>query len=307
MGPHSIRVLEKLGQERQSPALLVEAADAALAAQLPVDAERLLRRAIDIDPQSPVAYTKLGLLLEAAGRFTEAETALQASLAIIESQPVLTILGSIQRRLGKDKAATIALRKSVALSPSDADAHHALALVLRDTAPAEAIDHFRIALSVEPSHPYSYREMRRALWKANRVEEAINACLEAIRQDPSDGWAHNYLGNLYFVSQRLEDAHAEFHTAAQLEPENAFFWAILGRISFAMARTADADAYFKRAASLALDDPYVFREYGLFLMTTGRLTRAKKYLSRALRLDPDDRRALEALEEIGARRGGSVS
>jgi tetratricopeptide (TPR) repeat protein len=79
---------------------LLQAANAAADGQLWRDAERLLKDVLIRDPARVDAYVNLGMVYESTDRLEEARDALERALEIEERQPVLTLLGSIQRRLG---------------------------------------------------------------------------------------------------------------------------------------------------------------------------------------------------------------
>jgi tetratricopeptide (TPR) repeat protein len=264
------------------------------------DAERLLKEVIEIDPQFTDAYVKLGLIWETQDRLTEACAALERALELEERQPVLTLLGSVQRRLGDNSAALETVTRSLSLEPNDDEALHLSALLLRDTDPLKAVEHFERVLAVDPTHPYMHREMGLALWKAGRLDDAITAYRRAIEMDPVDAWAHNFLGDVLFASHRAEEAKREYVRATELAPENGLLWASVGRICSALGEYSEAEKVFRRGLTLAIDEPVLHREYGILLQKTGRLTSAKRYLNRALELNPNQGRARKTLAAIEA-------
>ena len=108
-----------------------------LTAQLTGTGERH-HEAIWVDPAAAPVHAQLGVLLAAQERWDEARTALETSNALVEWQPLLTLLGSVQRELGDREAAETSLRRSLALDPHDAIAHHSLGVVLTPSAPQDA-------------------------------------------------------------------------------------------------------------------------------------------------------------------------
>ena len=281
-------------------AFFLQAAYAAADGHLWSDAERLLKKVIEQAPGCVDAYVKLGLVFECQERLKEARAALERALVLEERQPVLTLLGSIQRRLGDTAAAVATLRRSVSLDPNDDDAHHGLGLSLKETEPEEAIRHFQQALDIDPSHPHSHREMGMVLWKLQRLDDAFRAFQNAIHTAPDDAWAHDAFGHVLQREGRLEEAKGEFLRSTELEPASGFFWANLGRAAFELVEFDEAERYFRKGLSVELDEPVLCREYGALLKATGRLSKARRYLERALRLDPGDRRARSLLLDLDA-------
>jgi superkiller protein 3 len=291
------------GAPRKSDAIravpgILQAAYVAADGALWSDAEKLLKEVIELDPQCVDAYVKLGLIWETQGRLPEAREVLERAVALEERQPVLTLLGSVQRRLGDNSAALDAATRSLSLNPNDDEALHLSALLLRDTDPLKAVEHFERVLSLDPTHHYTHREMGLALWKAGRLDDAVAACRRAVEVDPNDAWAHNYLADILFASHRAEDAMREYVRATELAPENGLLWAGLGRLCASMGEYSRAEEAFRRGLELAIDEPALNREYGILLKKTGRLTSAKRYLKRALELNPNQARVLKALAEI---------
>ncbi len=277
---------------------LLQAAYAAADGELWSDAERLLKKVIELAPDCTDAYVKIGLVFENLERLAEARTMLERALELEERQSVLTLLGSVQRRLGDDAAAIATLRRSVALNPNDDEGHHALALALLETDPMQAVEHFRQALALDPNHPYAHREMGKALWKAHRFDEAIEAVRQAVQLDDADSWAHSYLGSLLEIQGHSKDAQREFLRASELDPGNGYFWANLGSVTTALGEYAQAETYLRKGLSVELHEAILYREYGVLLKKIGHLSKARRYLKRALRLNPNNKQTQRLLADL---------
>ena len=98
-------VWQELGFEFRDPDLVNAAAVAAWEAGLIERAEELFLEALKIQPTSPNGLFGLGMLLEESDRLAEARSFLEAGLEVEERAPMLTILGSVVRRLGDSDAA----------------------------------------------------------------------------------------------------------------------------------------------------------------------------------------------------------
>lgn len=291
-------VWQELAFEFRDPDLVNLAAMAAWEAGLVKRAEELFLEALKIQPANANALFGLGMLLEELNRLAEARSFLEAGLQVEERAPVLTILGSVVRRLGDNDTAQMWYRRSLAVSPDDAEAHHGLGLTLISRRPLEAAEQFRLALDIDPNLFHSRREMGHALWKAGRYEEAERACREAIVQNENDSWAHDYLGHLLLINGDSEGAEKEFRGAIELAPDQAFFHCNLGDLLARRGRLVEAEQAYLNALAADTGSSLANLKYGQILKSKGRLTTARKYLERALNADPTDPRPRAALDEI---------
>jgi len=253
-----------------------------------------------MDSSCAEAYFQLGLHVEGDGRLEEARELLEQGLRLVERQPILTILGSVQRRLHDSTAAKLSLTRAIELDSLDAEASYGLGLVFADTDPAEAILHLRRALEIDPNVPHANTELGFALFALRRFEEAGAALRLAVAQNPSDAWAHEELGHVLGRSGEWALAKDEYEHATALEPRNGLFWCHLADSCFQLGKSSEADEHYKRALELGLDDAYSYARYANFLRATGRLTTAKQYFRRALQLDSSIRQAKNALAELEA-------
>ena len=95
------------------------------------EAEPHLRRAIELRPQDPRPRTSLGSLLLQAGRPDEARTCYLAALQRVpDFGQALRGLGAANAAMGDAAGAILAFRRSLAVSPRDAQVHFELARLL---------------------------------------------------------------------------------------------------------------------------------------------------------------------------------
>jgi predicted Zn-dependent protease len=78
---------------------------------------------------------------------------------------------------------------------------------LRDRKPADALEHFRLAVELQPQNPYylSFLGLSTALAEKNRAK-ALELCQEALRLKPSEIQLHLNLLEVCLSGARLEDA-----------------------------------------------------------------------------------------------------
>jgi len=141
------------------------------------EAAEQLNRAITLDPANNAARMEFGLMLFNSGRPQEAAdsfaTILTAQPSNVDAARNLVIA---EARAGDLPAATAACRRLVALLPGKADSHSRLGqLLLQGGSFEPAIEEFRAAAQLDPSHPGIFSLLSRAYAAAGRPEEAEQA------------------------------------------------------------------------------------------------------------------------------------
>ena len=276
----------------------LRAAYAAMDGDLDQRAVDILERLIQMSSDNADAHFALGIHHWKRNRLEPARDMFIAGLTLEETQPILTILGGIQRRLGDRAAARTLLERSITLRPDDDEAHYALAeTVAREDLDA-SVKHFRRALEINSNFPHARRELGVVLWRQGHEEEAEHLLRKAILEDQSDAWAHDYLGHLLKGRDEWHDARDEFYSATMLEPQVGMFFSDLADAQSRLGQTVDAERNYLKALSLGVDDAHTLARYGLLLKQTGHLGRARTYLERALALDPTLRAARIAMTDL---------
>jgi len=197
-------------------------------------AEKLLKRALAIDPRFAPAWIALAIVyLNQADPFGVrpvdegdqlARDALQRALSIDpQNGPALRIMA----RLEGDQIAVYQLRQQ--------------ALVL---------------------DPRNVKLLRRAGWAElnhGRVDQAIDLTQRAIAIDPLELWNHINLSFMYYFANRLEDAVASAQMVLSLNPDAMFPHYVLGRVLLAqgdapaaLAAMEEANANFLRLNGTAI-------------------------------------------------------
>jgi protein O-mannosyl-transferase len=146
----------------------------------PAEAERRLGKALALDPAHPVAWIRLGNLLWARGAPDEAARAWNAAL---------------ERTAAWSRYQVWELRAAIAGVPEARPAARArlafaLALVLQEyRAHAEAEEHYRLAVQLEPGFGAAWNNLGVAYASRGRYAEALDAFVHALRLHPGEGGA----------------------------------------------------------------------------------------------------------------------
>ena len=120
----------------------------------PDEAERVLRRLVELDPADGDGLFQLGELLLEAGRFNEAGSVLERALALSPSNPLIGCYLGIARVRGGE--------------------------------PQRAVEAFRRALEIEPGYPEALLNLGNAYSMLNRHVEALDCFGRAYRASPGN-------------------------------------------------------------------------------------------------------------------------
>lgn len=116
------------------------------------EAERLYRRAIDLDPALAIAYTNLGNILFRRGDIPGAEKLYRRAIDVDDRQPEAHYnLGYVMLDRGQPRVAAAHFEHAIARDPRFADAHFNLAMAYEQLAEREkARSHWKKYLELEP-------------------------------------------------------------------------------------------------------------------------------------------------------------
>ncbi len=203
--PESKRRIRQATSERPDDArLVVLRAQAALFAGELEDAEKHLRRALEIDPNEQLAYQVLGAYLVRSGRTDEMIATYEAALANdVDSAAINTVLGSIYERQGRTGDALARYEAAVRADPSLGVAKNNLAQLLVENGGdlERALELAQQAKELLPNHPFVADTLGWVLYRKGVPEPAVDYFREAERGLGDD---HPSLGE---VRYRLALAH----------------------------------------------------------------------------------------------------
>jgi tetratricopeptide (TPR) repeat protein len=165
---------------------------------------------------------KTGQDLAAQGRFAEAEAPLkQAAELAPENYALLTLLGKVEGRLGKQADAIALLRRVVNGQPKIADAHVNLAIALADAGDLEgALKEVSTAESLSPKLVLAHLNRARVLADLHRPEEAEKEFAAAHQLAPDNPDDLFYWALLERDRGNLEKQISLFQQLVRLQPDN---------------------------------------------------------------------------------------
>ena len=290
-----------------------------VAAALSATLGEAARTAISVGGTTNASAHDLYLKARAQFRSDDSEDSLRKTIGLLDSSTtldpkfadafalkavVLTSLNGYYTKLGDRfepgfvQAAAVA-RQAIALAPSLASAHLALANVtywqLNIGAAATEFERGNALAGGDADDLLAFASFLSTLGKQ---DEAIKVARQAQARDPLNSAAFSMEGSAQFSAGRLAQAEAGYRKALALAPKRQLLRAYLGMILVELGKFADADAQFRQ-----LPADYLFRLVGESILYARQGNRAASdaALKRAQLLNGDA--AHYQYAEIHAQRG----
>jgi protein O-mannosyl-transferase len=228
--------------------------------------ESIWTRTLAVTSNNPVAHLHLGHAFLEKGQLDSAIFHFQESLKIFS-----------QSRLYGSSAAL---------------AHYGLGNALAAKGQrSDAISHYEKALRIKPNAA-AESDLALALYREQRVDEAINHWLSALSLDPNMVYAYAGLGDALLQRRRPGDALACYQKALQLAPQsvpllNGLAWVLATSSDAQFRNGAQAIQVARQADQLTHgEDPRIIRTLAAAYAENGQFGEAIHVTERALKLAP---------------------
>ena len=269
------------------------------------DAELLLRKLVEKDSTSYVAWFDLGFVENALGKVDESIAAYRKSVAakpdVFESN---LNLGLQLAKTGRPDAETF-LRAATKLQPTShpAEGHYRAWLSLGQTIekdrPPEALEAYRQATALQPKEAEPHAYAGEILEKVNKVADAEREYKQALELDSHSTDAVMGLANIYMRGRRFPEAEDYLKKLLAEHPTEAPVHIQLGRVLAAEGKIDGAIAELQTGAKLSPGDDALQRELAELYSTSGKNELAEAAYRALLKVHPNDaelhRRLGEAL------------
>lgn len=254
------------------------------------EAEKYLKRAIELRPQNDQARLYFGQVAEQRKRYNEAiERYLQVSEGehYFEAQARLGVvmarqgdLARARRHLESVNAQNDAQRVQVALAHEQ---------ILRDARQFnEALEVLNAAIKTVPGDKDLLYARALVAEKLNLLEVAERDLREILKKDPQNVNALNALGyTLTDRTTRYDEARDLLQKAMTLKPDDAFILDSMGWLQYRLGNTAEALKYLRRALEIR-NDAEIAAHLGEVLWVMGDRREAESVWNRALHETPDN-------------------
>ena len=193
-------------------------------------AQRLMEKAIELDPKFAAAYAELAHLHYLEWNFEWSENrqplnralvAAQKAVALDDSLPLAhTRLGWIYLWKKQHEKAVAEAERAVELDPNIALGHARLGEILNFAGrPEEAIGLIEQAMRLDPHYPFYYLYyLGHSYYRLEQTEQAIAAIKRSVVRNPDFISAHRLLAVIYGELGREEEARAEVAEVLRLNP-----------------------------------------------------------------------------------------
>ncbi|HEY1506932.1 MAG TPA: tetratricopeptide repeat protein [Stellaceae bacterium] len=206
-------------------------------------------------------------------RFIEAEKILRGALeAPGQSVDLRFLLGTVLAASGKLDEAIHYLEEARKAAPDDVNLLNNLGNALRLRGRAEeAVTHLRHALTIQPDAPDALISLGLALLMLGRSDQAVQCSRLALRMRTQDPEALFVLASALSEAGRAEEAAHCFERVLNLRPGHPAALNGLGLVKREQGRLAEAIATLRTALAAAPEDPTLHTNLGLYLMEQGDL------------------------------------
>jgi Flp pilus assembly protein TadD len=257
-------------------------------------AEALLKKAIDKDPKNYQAWFDLGFVLNRLGRVEDSIHAYRQSVAAKPEVFETNLnLGLMLVRFNSPEAERY-LRAATGLKPADhveegqASAWLALAHLLENTKPEDALAAYRKASELTPKDPEPHLSAGLLQERQKEFSAAEAEYKQVLAVDPHSTEAAIGLTNLYMKSGRLGDAEPLLRRLATERPEDAGIHLQLGRVLAAQSKKDDAITEIQTALQLAPADSDAQRELADLYSSAGKNDLAENTYRALVTTQPKD-------------------
>jgi tetratricopeptide (TPR) repeat protein len=251
------------------------------------EAEKYLRRTIDLAPTFAKPYEDLGHTLISLKRYEEAIEVLENATRL---DPGLELaffnLGKALAATGRGKEADSAFEKAFSLSP-ERKALAQAAEWISDGKYDEAEKICRRVLQKAPNNVDAMRLLAQLATRLQRTADAERYLRKTIEIAPDFTGAIADLGSLLEEDDRYEEAIACFEKAIELEPDNPIFYDRLGYILAPAAQTYAAIDAHRKAIELNPNFAASWLGLGHTLKTVGQQNEAIEAYRKCISLRPD--------------------
>ena len=182
-------------------------------------------RAVQLNPDLAVAHIAKGRALLADGRLDDAQRSLKRELELDSTQPHGHMaLAAVQAARKNHTAAESHYREALRLAPDNWEPLAELGQFLYKGARyQEAANAWERCASLVPDNVTVYRNLGAAYHMLERPDDAAHAFQKALEIEPTAS-VYNNLGTLRFFQGRHAEAVSAFQKAVQMRANSYFYW-----------------------------------------------------------------------------------
>jgi tetratricopeptide (TPR) repeat protein len=256
------------------------------------DLETLWQDTLKKNPNSPLAWNNMGIILENRGNKEEAMTYYRKVLKIHPDDEVaLYNIGTLLKSEGKLDEAVSYYQKAIRIQPGYAAAHNNLANTLKMQGKVdEAIEHYKKALSIQPLDAIAHYNLANTLRSQGQLEQAITLYKRAAELNPQFSSARFNLAVTLESAGRIQEAISQYRKILEFDPNaidaiNALAELLISDSDPNIWNAGESVRYAKHAAELTdYNNPAILRTLGLAYIAAGDVNEAMRTAQIALDL-----------------------
>jgi protein O-GlcNAc transferase len=255
----------------------------------PAEALSCFNNALAINPKYPQALNNRGTALRELGRLDEALTSYSKALALDpQNVDALNNRGVVLTDLGRIEEAVESYDKALAIRPDFSKALNSRGLALQEMGRLnEALESFKKALKAAPANPETLVNAAGALAEMGRLNAALKTIDNALEIKPDYVQGLNKRGLIQRSFGRYEDALASYDRALKIEPENELVLTNRGTVLGKLGRLDEAVACYHKVIAIRPNFATAHNNLGLDLQKLGRFAEAIASFRKALAIKPD--------------------
>ena len=272
------------------------------------EAEKVLLKAVELDPNVQAPYLMLARIYVNSGRQQEALARLGALAAKTNSIAAVMQIASIQEQSGNFPAARDAYERALTLAPRSGLALNNLAYLYceRFDRLDRALELADKARQLAPDNPFAADTLGWVLYRKGDYKRAAGLITEAANGAPGNLEMQFHLGMVHYMLGEEAEARAALQRA--VEAEGDFYWKAEGRRRLAILAldlaAVDAAALARLEKELAQQpsDPVIASRLAAGYERTGALEKAATLYEGVLKYNPQNAQALCRLAQLYATR-----
>ena len=272
------------------------------------EAEKNLRKALELTPGNPKALRRLADCLEAQkmpekaaetlrelawrrvseGDLGDALEAAEDAMELDPSPMSEAVVGSVLRLSGRDEEGAECLRNALEDEPGNAWFHLELGEALRDLGrPEEALVELNRANAIQPNDAFTLARLGDTLRQLERFEEALEALDKALEIKPHNAFTLVSKGKVLGILEQFDEALSLLDQGLEAQPGDPRILASKGEILWIMDREDEALEVLKRGLAMDPDCVAAMATMAEILFYRGEVEEALKLLERAAASAPE--------------------
>ena len=253
------------------------------------EALQVIDAALKIDSQSAAACNSRGNVLVALKRFDEALASFERAIALDPNSAVtFSNRGNVYRELGRPNEAVASYDMAIALDSYDAEAFYNRGSALQELKLFdEAVTSYDKAIALKPNYAEAFSNRGTALQALGQFSEAVTSYNRAIALSANLPEALCSRGTAFQKMKRFDEAIASYNDAIAVKPDLAEAFLNRGVLLNELKRFEEALASCDKAAAVKPDFAEAFFSRGIVLEGLKRFDEAVASYDKTIALKPD--------------------